>query len=277
MTSAQSAGTGEAHLVVDGLKLSFGGVDVLRGVGFEVPRGSIFGLVGPNGAGKTSLLNCANGFYRPRTGAVHFEGERITGLRPSQIARRGIARTFQNVELIRDTTALNNIMLGRDIHMRTNVATAALYWGPGRRAEVEHRVKVESVIEFLEIEALRKQMVANLSYGQQKMVEIARALATEPRLLLLDEPTSGMNREEKEDVARFIIRMKHEMGMTQILIEHDIRFVSDLCDQVVVLDFGEVIAAGDPKDVWRNERVIEAYMGTLGRGADEAAGTALSP
>jgi branched-chain amino acid transport system ATP-binding protein len=253
-----------SQFAVEGLHLSFGGVDVLRGVSFEVPHGSIFGIVGPNGAGKTSLLNCVNGFYKPRAGRVMFEGEQVTGLRPAAIARRGIARTFQNVELIRDTTALSNIMLGRDLHMRTNLASAALYWGPGRREEMANRYKVEQVIEFLEIESLRKQAVANLSYGQQKLVEIARALATEPRLLLLDEPTSGMNREEKEDVARFIVRMKHEMGMTQILIEHDIRFVTDLCDQVVVLDFGEVIAAGDPNEVWRDERVMRAYMGNLG-------------
>jgi branched-chain amino acid transport system ATP-binding protein len=275
MITMDAASSDQPQFMVEDLSLSFGGIDVLRGVSFQVPRGSIFGLVGPNGAGKTSLLNCANGFYRPRAGRILFEGQHISGMRPAQIARRGIARTFQNVELVRDTTALNNIMLGRDLHMRTNLATAALYWGPGRRAEVAHRMKVEAVIEFLEIESLRKQLVANLSYGQQKLVEIARALATEPRLLLLDEPTSGMNREEKEDVARFIVRMKHEMGMTQILIEHDIRFVTDLCDEIVVLDFGEVIAAGGPNEVWRDERVIQAYIGNLGKASSDAADTAI--
>jgi branched-chain amino acid transport system ATP-binding protein len=250
-----------AQLEIQNLSLAFGGNRVLREVSFEVPQGSIFGIVGPNGAGKTSLLNCINGVYRPSAGQILFEGRRLTGLRPAAVARSGIARTFQNVELFRDATALDNIMLGRDLHMRTNIFTAALYWGPGRRDEIAHRLAVERVIEFLEIESFRKRAVSSLSWGQQKLIEIARALATEPRLLLLDEPTSGMNREEKEDVARFIVRMKHEMGMTQVLIEHDIRFVSDLCDHVVVLDFGELLAAGSPGEVMRDPRVVEAYVG----------------
>jgi branched-chain amino acid transport system ATP-binding protein len=253
--------TAAPQLEISGIELAFGGNQALAGVSFGVPKGSIFGIVGPNGAGKTSLLNCINGFYRAQAGEIRFESERISGLRPNQIAVKGIGRTFQNIELFREATALDNIMLGRHIHMKSNLLTAAAYWGPGRREEAKHRHAVERVIEFLEIEALRKRHVANLSWGQQKLVEIGRALATEPRLLLLDEPTSGMNREEKEDVARFIVRMKHEMGMTQVLIEHDLRFVSDLCDHVVVLDFGEVIAAGSPAEVWEDARVVEAYVG----------------
>ncbi|MEA2490078.1 MAG: branched-chain amino acid transport system ATP-binding protein [Acidobacteriota bacterium] len=260
MGSAVQAGN---QLEIQDVVLAFGGNEVLSGVSFGVPRGSVFGIVGPNGAGKTSLLNCINGFYHPKRGSIAFEGQPITGLRPAAIARKGIARTFQNVELFREASALDNIMLGRDLHMRTNIFSAALYWGPARREEIANRLAAERVIEFLEIEAFRKRPVATLSWGQQKLVEIGRALATEPRMLLLDEPTSGMNREEKEDVARFIMRMKHEMGMTQVLIEHDIRFVSDLCDHIVVLDFGELIASGSPHDVWTDPRVIEAYVGDM--------------
>lgn len=251
-----------SELAIKDLALAFGGNQVLDGVSFTVPKGSTFGIVGPNGAGKTSLLNCINGFYRPQRGVVLFEDSPISELRPPAIARRGVGRTFQNVELFRDATALDNIMLGRHMHMHANIVDAALYWGRGRRDERENRLVVERIIEFLEIEALRKRLVANISWGQQKLVEIARALATEPRLLLLDEPTSGMNTEEKEDVARYIVRMKQEMGMTQVLIEHDIRFVTDLCDYVVVLDFGKVIAAGTPEEVWKDERVVEAYVGS---------------
>jgi branched-chain amino acid transport system ATP-binding protein len=263
MSTATAAARGDdGVLVIDDVSLAFGGNRALDGVSFAVPEGSVFGIVGPNGAGKTSLLNCINGFYRPQSGRIAFEGQTITGLRPNRIAHRGIGRTFQNVELFKDSTTLDNIMLGRHLHMRSNIFAAALHWGPGRREEARHRRAVEEVIKFLEIEDLRKRPVAKLPWGMQKLVEVGRALAMEPRLLLLDEPTSGMNREEKEDVARAIVRMQREMGLTQVLIEHDMRFVSDLCDRVVVLDFGQVIAAGTPAEISADARVIEAYIGT---------------
>jgi branched-chain amino acid transport system ATP-binding protein len=250
-----------AELRIDGVSLAFGGNQALDAVSFTVPPGTVFGIVGPNGAGKTSLLNCINGFYRPQAGQVLLDEEPLTGLRPHQIARRGIGRTFQNVELFQDADVLDNIMLGRHLHMRGTVFAAALHWGRGRQEEARNRLAVERVIKFLEIEDLRKRAVANLPWGMQKLVEIGRALSTEPRLLLLDEPTSGMNREEKEDVARAIVRMRREVGITQVLIEHDMRFVSDLCDHVVVLDFGRLIAEGTPAEISRDERVVEAYIG----------------
>jgi branched-chain amino acid transport system ATP-binding protein len=262
MAAHETAAAADPVLVIEDVSLAFGGNRALDTVSFGVPAGSVFGIVGPNGAGKTSLLNCINGFYRPMSGRILFEGTSITGLPPYEIARRGIGRTFQNVELFQHATTLDNIMLGRHLHMRSSVFAAALHWGPGRREEARNRLAVERVIKFLEIEDLRKRAVANLPWGMQKLVEIGRALATEPRLLLLDEPTSGMNREEKEDVARAIVRMKREMGIAQVLIEHDMRFVSDLCDQVVVLDFGQVIAAGTPAEISRDQRVIDAYIGT---------------
>jgi branched-chain amino acid transport system ATP-binding protein len=249
------------ELQIEQVSLAFGGNQALDSVSFVVPTGSVFGIVGPNGAGKTSLLNCINGFYRPESGRILFEGTPITGLRPYKVARRGIGRTFQNVELFQDATTLDNIMLGRHLHMSSTVFAAALHWGPGRREEARNRLAVERVIKFLEIEDLRKRPVASLPWGMQKLVEIGRALSTEPRLLLLDEPTSGMNREEKEDVARAIVRMQREMGITQVLIEHDMRFVSDLCDQVVVLNFGRLIASGTPAEISRDEQVVEAYIG----------------
>ncbi|MPY91871.1 MAG: ATP-binding cassette domain-containing protein [Acidimicrobiia bacterium] len=267
MTASGLPQPSEYQLEIDQVSLAFGGNQALDSVSFGVPAGSVFGIVGPNGAGKTSLLNCVNGFYRPQSGRILFEGTPITGMRPYEIARRGVGRTFQNVELFQDATTLDNIMLGRHLHMRSSVFASAIHWGRGRREEARHRLAVERVIKFLEIEHLRKRAVANLPWGMQKLVEIGRALSTEPRLLLLDEPTSGMNREEKEDVARAIVRMKREMGITQVLIEHDMRFVSDLCDHVVVLDFGRQIAYGTPAEISRDERVIEAY---LGRGLQKA-------
>lgn len=251
----------EDVLSITGLSLRFGGTQALDDVSLDVADGNIVGIIGPNGAGKSSLLNCVSGFYRAEAGAIVLEGVELTRLQPFQVARLGVARTFQNVELFRDASALENIMLGRHLHMKTSVLAAALRWGPGLREEVRHRRKVEEVIAFLEIERLRHVAVGKLSYGQQKLVEIGRAMAVEPKLLLLDEPTSGMNREEKEDVARFLLRLKYEMGLTQVLIEHDTRFIGDLCDSVVVLDFGKLIASGVPRDVLRAEAVVEAYVG----------------
>lgn len=252
----------DAHLLVEEVTLRFGGTVALDGVSLQFPRGAVIGVVGPNGAGKSSLLNCINGFYRPQHGRIAFEGSELVGMRPHRIARLGIARTFQNIELSREATVVANIMLGCHIHMSTDLLSAGLYWGRGRNQEILARHRVEKVIEFLEIERLRKRPVGSLSYGQQKLVEIGRSIVSEPRLLLLDEPTSGMNREEKEDVARFIVRMREEIGLTQVLIEHDLRFVADLCDHLFVLDFGQVIGEGSPEEVMADPRVIEAYVGT---------------
>jgi branched-chain amino acid transport system ATP-binding protein len=212
-------------------------------------------------------LNCINGFYRPNSGDITFDGRSLIGLSPWQVAAAGISRTFQNIELVDEATAIENIMVGRHRHMRRGIFSAALFWGPGRREEVEHRELVEGLVDFLDIGRLRNRPVGSLAAGQRKLVEIGRALASEPKLLLLDEPSSGMTTEEKEDVARFIVRMKEERGLTQVLIEHDIRFVSDLCDLVYVLDFGRLIAAGPPAEVMQDEAVVAAY---LGAGEDDA-------
>lgn len=252
----------DRHLVLDKLSLTFGGIAALAEVSLQVPRGSVVGIIGPNGAGKTSLLNCVNGFYAPTAGQISFDGKPIVGLPTHKITKLGIGRTFQTVDLIRDGTALANIMLGRHLHLHTNILSEALRWGPGQREETRHRERVEEIIEFLGITGLRKRMAGELSYGQQRLVEIGRALATEPSLLLLDEPTSGMNWVDKERVARLILRMRNDLKLTQILIEHDIAFISDLCDYVFVLNFGKLIAEGLPGDVVRKQDVVEAYLGT---------------
>jgi branched-chain amino acid transport system ATP-binding protein len=258
---ATAAAPGDAQLVVEQVVLTFGGIKALDDVSLEVPRGKVVGIIGPNGAGKTSLLNCINGVYRPAHGSIRFEGAEVTTMKPYQVARAGISRTFQNIELVDEATAVESIMIGRHRHMKQSLLSAALFWGPGRREEMRQRAVVEEIIEFLDIATLRHRPAGSLAAGQRKVVEIGRALASEPKLLLLDEPSSGMTREEKEDVARFILRMKRERDMTQVLIEHDIRFVSDLCDLVHVLDFGRVIASGTPEDVMADEAVIEAYIG----------------
>jgi branched-chain amino acid transport system ATP-binding protein len=252
---------GDDRLVVDDVVLRFGGITALDHVSLQVEPGQVVGIIGPNGAGKTSLLNCINGVYKPTEGRITFAGQDVIGMKAWQTARAGISRTFQNIELIDEGTAVENIMIGRHRHMRQGLASAALFWGPGRREEIRHREHVERIIEFLELRALRHRHVGAMAAGQRKLVEIGRALAAEPKLMLLDEPSSGMTREEKEDVARFILRMKHEMGMTQVLIEHDVRFVSDLCDVVFVLDFGRCIASGTPAAVMSEPAVIEAYLG----------------
>ncbi len=248
-------------LDVRAVTLEFEGLRALGGVSLTVPHGALAALVGPNGAGKTSLLNCVGGFYKPSSGAIEFEGKPIHGLSAHRIAARGIARTFQFVELFRHMSVLDNILLGRHRHMRAGVIAGALFWGRSRREEIREREHVERIIEFLELERFRKELIANLPFGIQKLVAIGRALAVEPALLLLDEPSTGMNREEKENLARFMLRIKHELGTTMLWIEHDMELVADLADTVTVLDFGEKIAEGRPDIILRDPRVAEAYLG----------------
>lgn len=252
-----------AHLAVDGLGLWFGGLKALTDVSFEVKPGTITALIGPNGAGKTSLFNCISGFYRPRAGAIRLDGADITRTHPPERAKAGLARTFQNIALFKGMTVLDNIKLGRHAHMKTNLLQALTYWGAARREEMELRAEVErQIIDFLEIDHIRNKPVASLSYGLQKRVELARALAMRPRLLMLDEPVAGMNREETEDMARFILDVKEEWGISILMVEHDMGMVMDISDHVVVLNFGKVIAQGLPAQVQTNPEVAAAYLGS---------------
>ena len=250
-------------LRLDGISLAFGGVTVLDDVSFDVREGEIRAIIGPNGAGKSSMLNVINGFYHPDDGTITYKGETRTRMRPDQAARQGIARTFQNIALFRGMSTLDNIMTGRNTMMRRNFLWQALYLGPARSEEMEHRARVEQVIEFLEIEAIRRVPVGRLPYGLQKRVELGRALAAEPDLLLLDEPMAGMNSEEKEDMCRFVLDVNDEFGTTIALIEHDMGVVMDISDRVVVLDYGRLIADGSPDEVRGNEEVINAYLGVV--------------
>ena len=248
-------------LTIEGVSLEFDGLRALSDVSFGVESGSITALVGPNGAGKTSLLNCVGGFYAPTRGRVVFEGARISGLPPHRVAACGVARIFQFVELFRHMTVLDNILLGRHRHMRSGVLAGSVFWGRSRREEARERRRVEEVIEFLELERHRKEPIANLPFGVQKLVGVGRALAMEPKLLLLDEPSTGMNREEKENLARFLLRIKHELGTTMLWIEHDMELVGDLAERVIVLDFGQKIAEGPADTVLRDPAVAAAYLG----------------
>lgn len=248
-------------LHVDTISLSFGGIRALQDVNFTVETGRITTVIGPNGAGKTSLINSINGFYSPQQGRIVFEGRDITRLPPYKRAQLGISRTFQNIALYTNMTTLDNLMAARHIHMRSNLLTGALFFGAAQREEIAHRQMVEEIIEFLEMESIRKRTVGSLSYGLRKRVELGRALALEPTLLLLDEPMAGMNVEEKEDMARFILDIHERQGMTILLIEHDMGLVMDISDRVVALDFGQKIAEGTPDEIKQNERVIKAYLG----------------
>jgi branched-chain amino acid transport system ATP-binding protein len=243
------------------ITLSFGGITVLYYIDFAVNRGEIYSIIGPNGAGKTSLYNVINGFYKPQKGALFFKGREITPLAPHRIARLGIARSFQNIELFRHMTVLENLMLGSHIHIRYGLLKSLLYFGPCLAEEVHHRRRVEDVLDFLEITHIRTKPVGTLPYGLQKRVEMARALCLDPDLLLLDEPMAGMNLEETEDMARFIIDVNREWGKTVLLIEHDMGVVMDLSDRIMVLDFGEKIAEGTPGQIQQNPLVAKAYLG----------------
>jgi branched-chain amino acid transport system ATP-binding protein len=248
-------------LEVDGISVRFGALLALNGVSLSIPRGEIAAIIGPNGAGKTTLLNCISGFYQPASGRIVFGGRDRTRLSPPDVAELGIARTFQNVALFRGMSVLDNIMTGRVLKMRGNFLLDALWWGPARRQELTHRAFVERIIDFLEIQAIRKAPAGRLPYGLQKRVELARALAAEPQLLLLDEPMAGMNVEEKEDMCRFILDVNSEFGTTIALIEHDMGVVMDICDHVVVLDYGRKIADGTPEQVRKDQAVLDAYLG----------------
>jgi len=247
---------------LEDVRLRFGGVEALRGVSLEVREGEILAIIGPNGAGKTCVFNCINGFYKPHAGRIYYGDVEITKLRPDKIANMGIARTFQNIQLFTGLSTVDNLMAGRHIRMRNNWIQGALFYGLARKEEVENREFVEKIIDFLELEAVRKEAIGAVPYGLRKRVDLGRALAQEPRVLLLDEPMAGMNAEEKEDIARFVVDIFELRKIPIVLVEHDMGVVMDIADRIVVLNFGEVIAEGSPEEIKANPEVIEAYLGS---------------
>ena len=261
MTASATTAAGTI-LEIREVSKSFGGVQAVSRVSLDVRPGEILSVIGPNGAGKTTLLNMISGFYHPDTGRIALEGRDITDLAPSRVAALGIARTFQNIALFRGMTVLDNLMLGRHVRMKTGVFGAFVYWGLAQKEEVAHRKRVEDIIDFLKIQDLRRRPTGSLPYGLQKRVELGRALALDPRILLLDEPMGGMNQEEKEDMARFVLDVNEEWGTTIILIEHDMGVVMDISDRVVVLDHGSPISEGPPAVVREDPAVVVAYLGT---------------
>ena len=259
--NARAQRVGDVILALEGVSLAFGGVQALKDISFDVREHEVRAIIGPNGAGKSSMLNVINGVYHPQQGRIRYLGREFRDMDSHAVAQSGIARTFQNLALFKGMTVLDNIMAGRNLKMRTNMLLQALRIGPALREELEHREAVERIIDFLEIQAYRKVPVGRLPYGLQKRVDLARALAMEPRLLLLDEPMAGMNVEEKQDMCRFILDVNDQLGTTIVLIEHDMGVVMDISDRVVVLDYGKKIGDGTPDEVRANQAVIDAYLG----------------